>query len=107
MTLAKVAAAVDAGLAAGKLSARSFATYDRRQRRRFKVFRRFARGFYDPAFRDLFFQPTNRFGMLDAIVNVLSGNWRPSLATRLRIAAFFALVRAQRRLTLAPRTHDG
>jgi hypothetical protein len=27
---------------------------------------------------------------------VLAGNWRPSLATRLRIAAFFALVRLRR-----------
>ncbi len=101
------AEAIDAALTSGDLSARSFAAYNRRQRRRFKVFRRFARGFYDPAFRDLFFRPTNRFGMLDAIVNVLSGNWRPTLGTRLRIAFFFTLVAAQRQLAFAPRIHDG
>jgi flavin-dependent dehydrogenase len=98
--------AIDAALTAGDLSARAFAAYDRRQRRRFRVFRRFAHGFYDPAFRDLFLQPTHRFGLLDAIVSVLSGNWRPSLRARLRIAAFFTLVAAQRRLGFAPRTHD-
>ncbi|MEE8523839.1 MAG: tryptophan 7-halogenase [Thermoanaerobaculia bacterium] len=82
------AAAIDAGLAAGNLSARAFSAYNRRQRRRFKVFRRFAHGFYDPAFRDLLFQPTDRFGVLDAIVSVLSGNWRLPLRARMRIAAF-------------------
>ncbi|MCX7901246.1 MAG: hypothetical protein N2483_02940, partial [Burkholderiaceae bacterium] len=81
------------------LSARAFARYERLVRRRYHHFRRFAVGFYDPAFRDLWFSPDKRFGIYGAIVSVLAGNWRPSLATRARIALFFALV-ALRRLTL-------
>lgn len=102
----EAADAIDAGLASGKITARSFAAFNRRQRRRFKRFRRFVQGFYDPAFRDLFLQPTDRFGLFDAIVSVLAGNWRPSLLDRLRIHLFFTLVAAQRRLPLAPRIHD-
>ncbi|MCS7101620.1 MAG: hypothetical protein NZL99_07995, partial [Burkholderiaceae bacterium] len=91
--------AIDRGLQRGDLSARAFARYERLVRRRYHHFRRFAVGFYDPAFRDLWFSPDKRFGIYGAIVSVLAGNWRPSLATRARIALFFALV-ALRRLTL-------
>jgi FADH2-dependent halogenase len=90
------AEAIDAGLRRGSLSARAFARYERLVRRRYHHFRRFATGFYDPAFRDLWFSPRKTSGIYGAIVSVLAGNWRPSLATRLRIAAFFALVRLRR-----------
>jgi len=36
---------------------------------------------------------------------VLAGDWRPSVATRLRIHVFFALVALQRLFPLPPRTH--
>ncbi len=101
----EAAAAIDRALAAGTFSVRAFASYERTQRRRYEYFRRFALGFYEPAFRDLFFQPTNRWGLLDAIVAVLAGNWRPSLKIRMKIGAFFTLVAAQRYFTLAPRSH--
>lgn len=90
------AEAIDAGLRRGALPARAFARYERLVRRRYHHFRRFATGFYDPAFRDLWFSPRKSSGIYRAIVSVLAGNWRPSLATRLRIAAFFALVRLRR-----------
>ncbi len=99
-------AAADRALAAG-VTRRAFAAFDRRQRRRYKVFQRFVRGFYQPAFRDLFFQPTNRWGLLDAIVAVLAGDWQPSLADRARLGLFFALAAVQRRLPLVPRSHSG
>ena len=102
----EAAAVIDRALVSGNVSAGAFASYQRIQRRRFTFFRRFARGFYDPAFRDLFFQPTNRFGLLDAIVAVLAGNWRPSFKIRVKIGAFFAMVAAQRYVTLAPRSHS-
>jgi flavin-dependent dehydrogenase len=93
------AEAIDAGLRRGALPARAFARYERLVRRRYHHFRRFATGFYDPAFRDLWFTPRKDSGIYGAIVSVLAGNWRPSLATRARIALFFALV-AVRRLEL-------
>jgi hypothetical protein len=71
--------------------------------RRYHHFRRFAVGFYDPAFRDLFFSPSSRFGLYEAVLSVLAGNWRPSVATRLKLAVFFLLVRIQRVCPLAPR----
>jgi flavin-dependent dehydrogenase len=90
------AAAIDAGLRTGDLSARVFARYERDVRKRYHHFRRFAVGFYDPAFRYLWYTPKKRFGIYEAIVSVLAGNWRPSPMTRARIAMFFALVAVQR-----------
>lgn len=95
---------IDAGLRAGNLEARRFVGYERLIRKRYHHFRRFAVGFYDPAFRDLWFTRSSRFGLFPAVLSVLAGNWRPSLATRLRIRLFFALVVLQRFLPLAPRT---
>jgi hypothetical protein len=74
------------------LRASRFAGYERRLVRRYHHFRRFATGFYDPAFRDLFFNRSSRFGIYEAILSVLGGNWRPSIGTRLRLELFFALV---------------
>ena len=98
--------AVDRALAAGSVAAGAFAGYNRRQRRRYKAFRRFVRGFYQPSFRDLFFHPTSRWGLLDAIAVVLAGNWNPTLANRARLALFFALAGAQRAVPLVPRRHQ-
>lgn len=92
----EAAEAIDAGLARGALPPGAFARYERRVRRRYHHFRRFATGFYDPAFRDLWFTPRKDSSIYGAIVSVLAGNWRPSLATRARIAAFFALVELRR-----------
>ncbi len=91
------------GIRAGNLQRSRFATYESRLVNRYKYFRRFAAGFYDPAFRDLFFSPSARFGMYEAVLSVLAGNWRPSLALRLRLACFFLLVRIQRLLPIVPR----
>ncbi len=80
----------------GDLRAHRFAAYERRLVRRYHHFRRFATGFYDPAFRDLFFSRSSRFGIYEAVLSVLGGNWRPSLVTRIRLGAFFALVALHR-----------
>ena len=86
----------------GDFRARRFAAYERRLVRRYHHFRRFATGFYDPAFRDLFFNRSSRFGIYEAVLSVLGGNWRPSFGTRLRLEMFFLLVaglRLKRRLS--------
>jgi FADH2-dependent halogenase len=90
------AEAIDAGLRNGDLSERAFARYERTVRKRYHHFRRFAVGFYDPAFRDLWFTPRTAFGIYGAIVSVLAGNWRPSLLTRAKIKMFFGLVALRR-----------
>jgi hypothetical protein len=86
----------------GDLSARRFADYERAVRRRYHYFRRFVVGFYDPYFRRLLFRRSRRLGIYEAVLSALSGNWRPSLATRLRIQVFFAIVGLKRWLRIAP-----
>lgn len=98
--------AIDAGLSRGDLSRRSFAKFERTLRRRYAHFRRFACGFYDPAYRDLFFARTRRWGIYEAVLSVMAGNWQPSLLTRIRLHAFFLLVAVQRRFAIAPRVHS-
>jgi FADH2-dependent halogenase len=99
----EVAEAISAGLREGRLGTSRFAPYERRVRERYHHFRRFAVGFYDPAFRDLWFTPSSRFGIYEAVLSVLAGNWRPTLATRLRIALFFGLVALQRIMPIVAR----
>lgn len=94
--------ALDAALAAGDVSHRQFARYERLVARRYRWFRRFATGFYDPAFRDIFFVSDVPLGIREAVLSVMAGNWRPSLATRLRLLAFFAVIAVHRRFPIAP-----
>jgi len=95
--------ALHAALAADDVSHARFRGYERLVARRYRWFRRFATGFYDPAFRDVFFVSDTPLGIREAVLTVLAGNWRPSLATRLRLLAFFAVVALQRRFPIAPR----
>jgi FADH2-dependent halogenase len=88
----EAAEVLSSALRDGDVRAHRFAAYERRLVRRYRHFRRFATGFYDPAFRDLFFHRSSRFGIYEAVLSVLGGNWRPSMATRIRLEAFFALV---------------
>jgi flavin-dependent dehydrogenase len=97
----EAAEAIDAALRTGDLARQRFAECERLVRRRYHHFRRFAVGFYDPYFRDLWFRPSARLGVLKAILSVLAGNWRPSLMTTLRIRFFFTLI-ALRRLFRLP-----
>src|SRR5262249_26180504 len=74
--------ALDAALASGDLSARAFATFDRRQRLRYRAFRRFVLAFYTPGFRYLFFAPVPPRRIFAALITSFAGNWRPSIAVR-------------------------
>lgn len=98
----EAAKAVEAALASGNLSAGRFSRYERRQRQRYRSFRRFVLGFYTPEFRDLFFAAEPPPRMFQALVTVFAGYWRPSLRVRLWVNAFFVLVRLQRWLRFAP-----
>jgi flavin-dependent dehydrogenase len=98
----EAAAAIDAGLRAGDLSARRFARYERTVRKRYHYFRRFVVGFYDPYFRRLLFRRSRRLGIYEAVLSALSGNWRPTLGTRLRIQLFFTIIAIKRLFRVAP-----
>ena len=96
------AQAMTAALSRSDLSVRAFRRFDRRQLARYRSFRRFVRGFYTPAFRDLFFSQDPPQAMFRAVVTVLAGHWRPSMPARLWVALFFASVWAQKRIGFAP-----
>jgi len=92
---------------AGDVSARAFARYERVVRRRYHHFRRFAVGFYEPAFRELWFSRPPLISIFNAVVSVLAGNWRPSTTTRVLVEVFFAVVAVKRVLRRFGRTrHD-
>jgi 2-polyprenyl-6-methoxyphenol hydroxylase-like FAD-dependent oxidoreductase len=97
--------ALGRALATGDLSRHAFAAFDRRQRRRYRVFRRFVLAFYTRGFRDLFFTEIPPRPLLRAVVTSLAGYWHPSLRTRTWQALFFLLTRVQERIALAPRIH--
>jgi len=99
----EAAQAVGEGLAAADLSARRFRVYARRQRQRYRSFRRFVLAFYTPEFRDLFFVEEPPRQIFASVVTVFAGYWRPGPVTRGWIAAFFLLVRLQRWFRFAPR----
>ena len=100
------ARAVNDALTRGDLTARAFSRFERRQRDRYRSFRRFVLGFYSAAFRDLFFSPNPPPHMFRAVVTVLAGYWRPSWKTRVWLALFFLSVRLQARFRFAP-SHGG
>ncbi len=99
----EAARAIDHGLGVGDLSARTFATFNRRQRQRYLAFRRFVLAFYTRGFRDLFFSASPPAPLFKAIVTSLAGYWNPSLMTRAWLALFFAIAHLQDRVPLLPR----
>jgi len=96
------AQAVGRALSTGDLSSGAFVVFNRRQLARYRSFRRFVRGFYTAAFRDLFFSPDPPPFLFRAVVTVLAGYWRPSWFTRVGITLFFLAVRLQARFAFTP-----
>jgi FADH2-dependent halogenase len=101
----EAAGAAVRGLDRGDLSARGLAPYDRTQRSTYRHFRRMVAAFYDPAFRDVLFRPSNRLGLLEAVITTLAGVSKPRPVTRLRLSLFFLVVGLHRRFGLGERIH--
>jgi flavin-dependent dehydrogenase len=97
----EAAAELDGALRNDDFSATRFAAFSRRQRTRYRTFRRFVVGFYSPQFRDLFFDPEPPRLLFRAIVTILAGRWDASLRTRLLNHLFFAVVWFQGRFRFA------
>jgi flavin-dependent dehydrogenase len=81
--------------AANRFSARRFGAYERRVRRGMAPFFKFIHKYYEPAFLDLFLRPNNAFGMVTAVLNVLSGGSfiRMPLRVRFGLSLLFTLAR--------------
>jgi flavin-dependent dehydrogenase len=89
------AEAVRAAFADGRFRARRFAAYERRVWRGVAPFFKFIHRYYEPSFMDLFLRPKDAFGMVRAVLNVLSGGSfiRMPLRVRLSLALLFTLAR--------------
>ena len=100
MKSAQVASkAIGKCFASGDFSARHLADYERRIRGAQKIFFRFIRGWYDPAFLDLFFYSSNFLGLKTAITSVLAADLfdaRHLWSLKLRINLLFALANLHR-----------
>jgi flavin-dependent dehydrogenase len=89
------AEAILAAFRAGAFGARRFRAYERQVARGVAPLFRFIHKYYEPGFFDLLLHPHDRFGITEAVLNVLSGGsfirtrWR----TRLALAIMFVLVR--------------
>ena len=85
-------------------SMRALERYERELQRGLDKYLRFIEHFYDRDFLEVFFHPSERFGLLDAVVGVLAGNIFQTRGNRFRLALFFFLVRLQKwRGAVAPR----
>ena len=58
-----------------RFTAAGFAAYERAVRRGMKPFFRMIHKYYEPAFMELFLNPSDRFGALDAVLSVLAGGF--------------------------------
>jgi flavin-dependent dehydrogenase len=97
----EAAGELDRALRTNDFSARNFAAFSKRQRKRYITFRDFVIGFYTPQFRDLFFNPSPPEHLFQAVVTVLAGRWNASLKTRVLNRAFFLLVALQKRFSFS------
>lgn len=100
MKSAQVASmAIQKCFVSGDFSARHLADYERRIRGAQKIFFRFIRGWYNPAFLDLFFYSSNFLGLKTAITSVLAADLfdpRHLWNLKLRINLLFALANLHR-----------
>ena len=90
-----VANAAEARLHRGDM--RPLRKYERDMTRALGRYFHFISHFYRREFLEVFLQPSNRFGLLPAIVGVLAGNVFDTTQDRFKLALFFALVGIQKR----------
>lgn len=88
----------------GTGSTRMLEQYEREMQRGLDKYLRFIEHFYDRDFLEVFFHPSERWGILDAVVGVLAGNIFQTRGNRFRLALFFLLAKLQKwRGGIAPR----
>ena len=77
-------------------STRALKHYEREMQRGLDQYLQFIERFYDRDFLEVFLQPSERWGLLDAIVGVLAGDVFSTRNNRFRLWLFFQLVRLQK-----------
>ncbi len=92
------AAAILEAFRVSRFEAAHFAGYERTVQKGLKPFFRFIRLYYDPSFLEIFLNPQEIAGMLDAVTGVLAGGAFSSMPLRMRLSLgfFFTAVRVNR-----------
>lgn len=105
--MAMKAGDVAAGAIAERLrggTMRALDGYARTINRGLDEYLRFIERFYDREFLEVFLQPSEKWGLLDAVVGVLAGDVFTNRDNRFKLALFFFLVKLQKwRGVIAPR----
>ena len=97
-----VAGAVAQRLRTGSM--RALKMYERDMSRGLDEYLKFIEHFYRREFLEVFMQPSERWGLLNAVVGVLAGDIFARRNNRFKLAVFFALVKLQKwRGLVAPR----
>lgn len=94
---------VHEALASGQAMTSGMKRYEKDNRRRIAQYWEFIENFYKDSFAQIFFQPSNRFGMVCAINAVLAGRTKLSFAVRWRLRVFFFLAWLNRHMAVAER----
>lgn len=82
----------------------SLRRYESEMQRGLDKYLRFIEHFYDRDFLEVFLHPSERWGLLNAVVGVLAGDIFATRNNRFRLWLFFTLVKLQKRLgKIAPR----
>jgi flavin-dependent dehydrogenase len=89
-----------AAFRSGRFEAKRFGGYARRVRRGMRPFTRFITQFYDRQFLEIFMNPRDTFGLIDAVTFVLAGGAFHRIPPKMRflIGLFWAIVRINRRI---------
>jgi len=84
----------------GRFEARRFGGYARRVRRGMRPFARFITQFYDRQFLEIFMNPRDTLGLIDAVTFVLAGGAFHRIPPKMRflIGLFWTIVRINRRI---------
>lgn len=93
------ASATDVRLRTG--SVRELARYERSHQKALKQYLRFIAHFYRREFLEVFLQPSERFGLMPAVVGMLGGDVFEE-KSRWRLSLFFLLTRLQKLGVIAP-----
>jgi FADH2-dependent halogenase len=97
------AGAIHKTLQAGVGYSRDLARYEEETRRKMDLYWQMIESYYTHPFTEVFLHPEERFHIVSAVNAVLAGRTRLPFAARLRLKAFYLVVRLQKYLPLVPR----
>jgi flavin-dependent dehydrogenase len=99
----RAADSIERAFARGRFSIVDFMGYERWVRRAVGTYRRFVRGFYQPAFAEVLLHPSDWMSLRSAVTSLLAGYGIDRLDVAWRVALFRALTQLNRHVRIVPR----